>query len=113
MTSPVVLTLTGAGVLPVITLQAGVEDITALNFGSLSTAATPTTQEYTLTGTNLTENVTLELTGEGNAAFTITSPTNTTLTPTDGALSQVITITFNPTAEKAYAATLIHIGGQD
>ena len=67
-------------------------------------------QEYTLTGKDLTENITLTLTGEGSAAFTITSPANITLTPTDGALSQIVIITFNPTAEQEYEATITHAG---
>ena len=117
LTEDRVLTITGTGVAtgktPTITLKRGTpaQDITELTFGDLQTDATPTTQEYTITGENLTNNVTLTLTGKGNAAFTITSPTNTTLTPTNGALSQVIIITFNPTAVKEYTATINHTGG--
>ena len=66
---------------------------------------------YTITGASLTEDVSLTLAGEGAGAFAITSPTNTTLSPTDGALSQVVTITFNPTAEERYVATITHTGG--
>ena len=118
LASSVILTLTGEGVAAgktsTITLKRGTpaEDMTELNFGDLSTDATPVTQEYTITGTNLTSNVTLTLTGEGSTAFIITSPTNTILTPeADKTLSQVIAINFNPTAEKAYKATLSHTGG--
>ena len=118
LTEDRVLTITGTGVAtgktPTITLKRGTpaQDITELTFGDLQTDATPATQEYTITGENLTNNVTLTLTGKGNAAFTITSPANTTLTPgSDKTLSQVITITFNPTAVKEYTATINHTGG--
>ena len=105
LTSNVVIAITGE-VAPALTLNP-----TELAFGNLSTNATPTTQEYTITGTNLTEDVTLEIAGPGSTAFSITNPTNTTLTPADGALSQAVTITFNPTAEQEYTATITHTGG--
>ena len=105
LTSNVVIAITGE-VIPALTLNPS-----ELTFGDLSTDATPTTQEYTITGINLTEDVSLALAGEGMDAFSITHPTNTTLTPTDGALSQAVTITFNPTAEQEYTATITHTGG--
>ena len=54
LVADVILTLTGGGVLPAITLQTGTpaKSITELTFGSLRTAATPTTQEYTISGVN-------------------------------------------------------------
>ena len=106
LASNVILTLTGTGIeppTPTLTLNP-----TELTFGNLATNATPATQNYTITGTNLKQNVTLTLTGDGSTAFTITSPANTTLTPTDGAISQAVTITFNPTAEQEYTATINH-----
>ena len=110
LTSPVEITLTGAGILPAITIQAGTPTkttITELAFGSLSTAADAITQEYTVTGKGLVGNLILALTGDGNAAYTISS---TTLTPgEDGTLPDgaTITVTFDPTAEQDYPA-IIH-----
>ena len=117
LTENIVLNLAGAGVAagktPTLTLQAGtpLANITELNFGRLSTSATPTTQIYTLTGANLTNPITLSLAGTGIAAFEITSPNNTTLTPgDDGSLSQEVTITFNPSLAQSYTAKLTHQG---
>ena len=109
LTNSLVLTIAGRGTVtgeavPALSLP------TELSFGDLSTNATPATQEYTITGVNLTDDVILALTGDD--AFTITNPTNTTLTPeADGTLSQAVTITCEPTAEQAYTATITDAGG--
>ena len=73
---------------------------TELDFGNLATNADPTEQTYIITGTNLSGNVALTITGTDAAVFTITtSPDNTILSPeADGTTSEERRVGYDPTA---------------
>ena len=106
--APVIVNLTGTAtnVAPTPTLQA---DPNSLNFGDVNTSSTPGIIIYDLTGANLAGNVTLELGGTNANLFTI-SPTDP-ITPKNGAVSQQITVTFDPAVAQTYNAMITHRGG--
>ena len=106
--APVIVNLTGTAtnVAPTPTLEA---DRNSLNFGDVNTSSTPGIITYDLTGANLAGNVTLELGGTNAALFTI-SPTDP-ITPKNGAVSQQITVTFDPAVAQTYNAMITHSGG--
>ena len=72
---------------------------TSLNFGNVATGTTSPAQTITVTGANLTGNITWTKSGTGAAAFNITP---SSLPATGGTLS----VTFSPTAVQSYTATL-------
>ena len=78
---------------------------TTFDFGRVNIASS-VTFTYMLTGINLTDEVTLT---SSNSAFTIS--VTTPLTPTDGSLSQEITVTFDPDSEQSYTGMITHSGG--
>ena len=85
-------------------------DSNSLDFGDVSTASTtPNTMTYDLTGANLTREVTLVI-GSTNADLFTISPTDP-ITPESDAVSQMITVTFDPTAAQEYTAMITHSGG--
>ena len=106
LTAPLVVSLAGTGTLAAPTLEATPN---SLNFGDLNIHSTPGTITYDLTGTNLTEDVTLELGGTDASLFTI-SPTSP-IAQSSGTVSQQITVTFNPTAAQTYNAMITHSSG--
>ena len=67
----------------------------------------PVTKTFTVTGTNLTGNLTLSLSG-GNGAFSV-SPT--TITANQAASGKTVTVTYNPQAFGTNSATITISGG--
>ena len=102
--TPVVVNLMGSAVSPTLTSTES-----NLNFGDLNIDSTPGTITYNLTGTNLTEDVTLVIGGPDASRFTI-RPTGP-IAQSSGTVSQMITVTFNPTAAQAYNAMITHSSG--
>ena len=80
----------------------------AYDFGNVVANANATLT-YTISGVNLDDGspLSLSLTNTRGNAFTI-SPTR--VTSTAGAISQTVTVTFNPSAEENYGATITHTG---
>ena len=109
LSSPVELTLQGTGIAPLTPTPTLSLSSTKLDFGNLSTAASPTKQEYTISGVNLDDGtpLLLSLTNTRGNAFTI-SPTS--VTSIDGTISQTVTVTFTPSTEENYEATITHSG---
>ena len=83
LTTPLVVSLAGTGTLPTPTLEA---DPNSLDFEDVNTASSGT-MTYSLTGANLTEDVTLELGGPDADRFTIISPTSP-IAQSSGTVSQ-------------------------
>ena len=78
------------------------------DFGDVAITVSPAEFTYTLLGEHLMSDITLESTGDG---FT-TMVTDGTLTlSSDGKVSAVITVTFDPTAVKTYTGMITHSGG--
>ena len=102
--TPVVVNLMGSAVSPTL-----ISTESNLDFGDLNIDSTPGTITYNLTGTNLIEDVTLELGGADASRFTI-RPTGP-IAQSSGTVSQMITVTFNPTAAQAYNAMITHSSG--
>ena len=100
--TPVVVNLMGSAVSPTLTSTES-----NLDFGDLNIDSTPGTITYNLTGANLTEDVTLELGGAAPADIFTISPTGP-IAQSSGTVSQMITVTFNPTAAQAYNAMITH-----
>lgn len=69
---------------------------TTINFGTAVVGSTAPTKTFTLTGSNLTGNVSLI---SDNPAFTI-SPASP-YTPTSGTVNQTVTVTYTPSASPA------------
>lgn len=86
---------------------------TLAGFGNVCLSAVAGPNTFTLTGSNLTGNITIgELTGftystSAGGAYTSTL----TLTPTSGALSQTIHVRFTPTAVQSYNGNIPLTGG--
>ena len=102
--TPVKVNLMGSAVSPTLTSTES-----NLNFGDLNIDSTPGTITYDLTGANLTGDVTLEL-GDSDAGLFTISPTGS-IAQSSGTVSQMITVTFNPTAAQTYNAMITHRGG--
>lgn len=67
-------------------------------------ANTSSSQTFTLNGTNLSGNATLSLSGTNPDLFSVTP---TTVTPTDGAITdETVTVTYAPTETGTHTATL-------
>ena len=77
------------------------------DFGPLLINNQTSDLSYTLTGGNLSGDVSLAIAGEDPAAFTIVSPLEA-IKPTNGALAQAIVIKFTPTTATAHTATITH-----
>ena len=78
------------------------------DFGDVAITVSPAEFTYTLLGEHLMSDITLESTGDG---FT-TMVTDGTLTlSSDGKVSAVITVTFDPTAVQTYTGRITHSGG--
>ena len=74
---------------------------TALDFGACYTGQS-TQQSFTITGKNLTGNITAALT-DPNGVFTLSA---TSVTPTQAAQGKNITVTFNPKAVQNYTGSI-------
>ena len=68
-----------------------------------TTTNTSTQKTFTLTGSALTANAALVLSGTNEEMFSV-SPTS--VTPTAGSINQIVTITYKPTATGSHNATL-------
>jgi hypothetical protein len=88
------VTLNGTGITPTITVNP-----TSLNFGNVVVGATSAGQMVTVTGVNLSGNISITKTGAGAGAFNISQ---TSLPATGGSVS----VTFEPTTAQTYNATL-------
>ena len=75
--------------------------VTALDFGACYTGQS-TQQSFTITGKNLTGNITAALT-DPNGVFTLSA---TSVTPTQAAQGKTITVTFNPKAVQNYTGSI-------
>lgn len=74
-----------------------------LSFGEV-TINSPQQLTFTLSGSDLTANATLAISGTNKEMFSV-SPTS--VTPTDGSITdQTITVTYTPTAKASHSATL-------
>lgn len=74
-----------------------------IDFGEVETNDTDT-QDFTISGTNLTADATLEITGTDAAMFSINQ---TTIYATDGKIAETnVTVTYAPTATGDHSATL-------
>ena len=82
------------------------------NFGTVLTTDTNPSFTYTITGTDLDDAIplTLALNNTTGSAFSITPTAD--FSPVGGMLPDgtTITVTFNPTAEQEYTATITHAG---
>ena len=79
-----------------------------IEFGEVETNDTDT-QDFTISGTNLTADATLEITGTDAAMFSVNS---TTIYATDGKIAETnVTVTYAPTAVKKHSATLTITSG--
>jgi len=74
---------------------------TSLAFGNVETETTSTAQTVTVSGTDLSDDITYTTTGADASAFTITE---TTWNPAEGG---TLSITFSPTEARFYQATLV------
>ena len=104
LTTPVEVNLVGSAVSPTL-----ISNTNSLDFGDVNTSSTPSMMTYNLTGANLAEDVTLVIEGTDSGSFTI-SPTGP-IVAGSGAVNETITVTFDPTATKTYAAMITHSGG--
>ncbi len=77
-------------------------DTTSLAFGNVATDSNKEL-DFTLTGSDLTANATLALSGTDVSKFSV-SPTS--VTQSDGTIHQTITVTYTPTATGSHNATL-------
>ncbi len=93
-----VIDLTGTGTTP--TTPTLVVNPLTLPFGNVTTGAASTAQTVTISGVNLTDNISYVKSGTGEAAFTITEPSWSAAT--GGTLS----VTFLPTTAGAHSAII-------
>ncbi len=77
-------------------------DPTTLAFGNVTTN-TSIQKTFTITGSNLTANATLVLSGIDPGMFHVSS---TSVTPSAGSINQTITVTYTPTTTGSHNATL-------
>ena len=87
----------GGGSTPTLTV-----DKTSLAFGSVATDSNKE-MTFTLTGSALTANAELALSGTDKGMFSV-SPES--VTPTEGSVKQIVTVTYTPTAVGEHTATL-------
>ncbi|MBR5725708.1 MAG: choice-of-anchor D domain-containing protein, partial [Muribaculaceae bacterium] len=80
-------------------------DKTSLNFGTVKLGDDPLTQTITVTGTNLTGDLNLSITG---SMFTA-QPYR--ISPSDAAAGRPVVVTYKPTAAGNHTATLVITGG--
>ena len=113
--TPSTLTLSGAGVAPGKTPllflyeRESTADLRNLDFGTVTINTTPKSRTYLLRAENVSTNLVLELSEPGSNAFSIISPENTTRTPVGTRIEVTpVTITFNPTENIIYSATVTH-----
>jgi hypothetical protein len=92
------ITISGTPLGPVVT----VTEVTLPAFSA--TAGSSQNQNITVSGTNLTDNITLALSGTDADVFSLSE---SSITPTAGSVTdKVITITYAPTAPGSHSATL-------
>ncbi|MBR2936741.1 MAG: InlB B-repeat-containing protein [Paludibacteraceae bacterium] len=75
---------------------------TSLEFGNVATDSNKE-MDFTLTGSNLTANASLQLSGINPGMFSLSS---NSVTQSDGTINQTITVTYTPTATGSHNATL-------
>ena len=81
------------------------------DFGNVSTASTPGTITYDLTGANLTGDVTLTITGANADLFAVDMTTISSSSAT-GPMATTVTVTFTPTTVGGpFTAMITHSGG--
>ena len=87
----------GGGSTPTLTV-----DKTSLAFGNVATDSNKEL-DFTLTGSNLTANASLQLSGINPGMFSLSS---NSVTQSAGSINQTITVTYTPTATGSHNATL-------
>lgn len=87
----------GGGSTPTLTVNP-----TSLAFGNVATDSNKEL-DFTLTGSNLTANATLALSGTDVSKFSV-NPTS--VTQSDGSIAQTVTVTYTPAAAGEHTATL-------
>ena len=110
-----IITISGSGVSAVVNVTgqcigtpAITVDQTLLNFGTVNLGDDNPTQRIVVTGTNLTSNLNLSISGASHNMFTVQPHT---ISPADAAAGRTVVVTYKPTAAGNNSAILTIRGG--